>query len=84
MKKEAAVAVMLVGYVLLVCFVYVQVYNYLYEKYGNRIRNGMPLFDTTTSRETFKSMLDMGLMLVFVIGVFRGGRYAAKNVNKKG
>ena len=81
MKTETALVTLVVGYALLTCFVYVQVYNYLYKKYGNRVRNGKSLFDTSTARETFISMMDMGIIMIFVMGAFRGGCYVATNVS---
>ena len=74
---------MVMGYALLMCFVYIQVYNYLYKKYSNRVRNEKSLFDTSSSKDTFLSMIDMGLIMVFVFSAFRSVRYVANNVNKK-
>ena len=51
------------GLVLLMSYVYVILYNYLYKKYRSRLNKAENLFNVSTSKETFVSMLDVVLII---------------------
>ena len=65
------------GLILLHSFVYISILNYLYRKYRPRFENKTNIFDTSSSKETFYSMLDallIGLVTTKVVTASGGNK----------
>lgn len=59
-----------IGLILLAAYVYVILYNYLYKKYRNKLNENNEIFDVSSPKETFISMLDVILIgMLFSIKV---------------
>jgi H+/gluconate symporter-like permease len=55
-----------IGIVLLIAYIYVVLYNYLFKKYRARLQQNKNLFDTSSSKETFISMIDVLLITLLL------------------
>lgn len=55
-----------IGIVLLIAYIYVILYNYLFKKFSARLQQNKNLFDTSSSKETFISMIDVLLITLLL------------------